>query len=57
LHDDCAKCSDKQRQGSDKVIKFLYRNKAQDWKQLQEMYDPDNTYYNKYKDKLNDTTN
>jgi hypothetical protein len=52
LQNDCAKCSDKQKEGSQKVIKFLYKNKPDQWKLLQEKYDPDNTYYKKYQDKL-----
>ena len=56
LQDDCAKCSEKQRENSEKVIKFLYRNKPEEWKQLQEKYDPDNTYYKKYESRLKDTS-
>jgi len=52
LQNDCAKCSDKQKEAAEKIIKFLYKNKPEEWKQLQEKYDPDNTYYNKYEQKL-----
>jgi hypothetical protein len=55
LQNDCAKCSEKQKAGAEKVIKFLYKNKPEQWKQLQEKYDPDNTYFKKYEDKLKDT--
>jgi hypothetical protein len=48
LQTDCAKCSEKQRETADKVIKFMYNNKPEDWKELQEKYDPDNTYFKKY---------
>ncbi|PNF25546.1 Ejaculatory bulb-specific protein 3 [Cryptotermes secundus] len=56
LQNDCAKCSEKQKEGAAKVIKFLYKNKPEQWKELQEKYDPNNTYTKKYEDKLKDTT-
>lgn len=56
LQNDCAKCSDKQKSGAEKVIKFLYKNKPEQWKLLQEKYDPDNVYFKKYENKLKDTT-
>jgi hypothetical protein len=56
LQNDCAKCSEKQKAGAEKVIKFLYKNKPEQWKLLREKYDPDNTYINKYEDQLKDTT-
>jgi hypothetical protein len=52
LATDCEKCSEKQRALAEKVIKFLYRNRPDDWKELQEKYDPENTYYKKYESKL-----
>nr|AFZ78848.1 ejaculatory bulb-specific protein III [Coptotermes formosanus] len=52
LESECSKCSDTQKAGADKVIKFLYNKKPDKFKQLQEKYDPDNTYTTKYKDKL-----
>jgi hypothetical protein len=30
----------------------LYNKKPEYWKQLQEKYDPDNVYFNKYEDRL-----
>jgi hypothetical protein len=56
LQTDCAKCTDKQKEGAEKVIKFLYKNKPTEWKELQEKYDPDNTYLKKYEDKLKEIT-
>jgi hypothetical protein len=56
LQNDCAKCSEKQKAGAEKVIKFLYKNKQEQWKLLQEKYDPENTYIKKYEDKLKDVT-
>jgi hypothetical protein len=54
LQNDCAKCTDKQKEAAEKVITFVYKNKPNEWKQLQEKYDPDNTYYNKYENRLKD---
>lgn len=56
LQNDCAKCSAKQKEGSEKVIKFLYNNKHEEWKKLQERYDPDDTYFKKYESKLKEIT-
>jgi hypothetical protein len=56
LHNDCAKCNEKQRQGAQKVIKFLYKNKPDQWKLLQEKYDPENIYVKKYEDQLKDSS-
>jgi hypothetical protein len=52
LKTDCAKCSDKQKEGAVEFIEFLYKNKPAEWKELQEKYDPDNTYIKKYKGRL-----
>jgi hypothetical protein len=56
LQTECSKCSDKQKEGTEKVIKFMYKNKPDDWKNLQEKYDPDNTYFKKYEYKLKEVT-
>lgn len=56
MQTDCSKCSEKQKEGAEKVIKFMYKNKPDDWKQLQEKYDPDNTYYKKYEKTLKEIT-
>lgn len=49
LKTNCSKCSEKQRAGTDRVIRFLIDNKAAQWATLQAKYDPDNTYINKFK--------
>jgi hypothetical protein len=51
----CSKCSDKQKESAQKIIRFLYSKKPEQWKLLQEKYDPDNTYATKYKDILEGT--
>nr|CAD7427898.1 unnamed protein product [Timema monikensis] len=48
LTNDCSKCSEKQKQGTKEVIRFLYREKPEQWKLLQTKFDHDNTYVTKY---------
>ncbi|EFA07577.1 chemosensory protein 19 precursor [Tribolium castaneum] len=52
LKSDCAKCSEKQKEMTKKVIHFLSHNKQQMWKELTAKYDPDGIYFEKYKDKF-----
>uniref|UniRef100_A0A0U5AMM1 Putative chemosensory protein n=1 Tax=Reticulitermes speratus TaxID=60591 RepID=A0A0U5AMM1_9NEOP len=56
LESDCSKCSKIQKEGAEKVIKFLYNKKPDKFKQLQEKYDPENTYYTKYEQRLKETS-
>lgn len=49
LKTDCAKCSEKQKSGTEKVINYLIDNRGEQWKALQLKYDPDNIYVNKYR--------
>ncbi|XP_041984363.1 allergen Tha p 1-like [Aricia agestis] len=52
LENDCSNCTDKQKEGADKVLKHLI-NKRQDlWKELAVKYDPKNIYQQKYKTKI-----
>uniref|UniRef100_A0A182SQ39 Uncharacterized protein n=1 Tax=Anopheles maculatus TaxID=74869 RepID=A0A182SQ39_9DIPT len=48
LMSDCAKCSEKQRVGSDKVIKFIVANRPDDFAILEQLYDPTGEYRRKY---------
>nr|CAD7427896.1 unnamed protein product [Timema monikensis] len=48
LHTDCSKCSEKQKEGSDKVIHFLIDNKPELWKELEARFDPQGEYKKKY---------
>ncbi|XP_053663180.1 ejaculatory bulb-specific protein 3-like [Anopheles marshallii] len=48
LMSDCAKCSEKQRIGSDKVIKFIIANRPEDFAILERLYDPTGEYRRKY---------
>nr|ADX96028.1 chemosensory protein CSP1 [Holotrichia oblita] len=40
IQNDCSKCSDKQKEGSDKLILYLINNKPEYWQLLEEKYDP-----------------
>ncbi|MFS6531776.1 A10/OS-D family protein, partial [Microbacterium aurugineum] len=52
LENDCSKCTQKQKEGAEKVLKHLI-NKRQDlWKELAVKYDPKNIYQQKYKEKI-----
>lgn len=53
LKTNCSKCSDKQKQGTEHVIKFLIENKEEQWKQLQDKYDPEHVYVAMFKDEAN----
>ncbi|CAK1584481.1 unnamed protein product [Parnassius mnemosyne] len=52
LENECSKCTQKQKEGSDKVIRFLVNKRADLWKELSAKYDPDNKYQQRYKDKI-----
>ncbi|XP_069685970.1 uncharacterized protein [Periplaneta americana] len=54
LETDCAKCSDKQKEGARKVLKFLYKNKPDMWKELSAKYDPKGEYEKKHEAELKD---
>ncbi|XP_055597694.1 ejaculatory bulb-specific protein 3-like [Uranotaenia lowii] len=49
LQTNCAKCTEKQRQGAVRVINYLIENRGAQWKTLQAKYDPSNIYINKYR--------
>ncbi|NP_001156287.1 ejaculatory bulb-specific protein 3-like precursor [Acyrthosiphon pisum] len=44
----CEDCSEKQKIGSEKIIKFLFEKKNDMWKQLEEKYDPKGLYRQRY---------
>ncbi|GLH16385.1 Ejaculatory bulb-specific protein 3 [Gryllus bimaculatus] len=52
LTNGCGKCTDKQKSGTDKVVKFLRANKQADWERLQAKWDPQGVFVAKYADKL-----
>ncbi|XP_023171873.2 ejaculatory bulb-specific protein 3 [Drosophila hydei] len=46
---ECSKCSEKQKQNTDKVIRFIIENKKEEWKALQAKYDPEEVYIKRYR--------
>ncbi|XP_011307928.1 ejaculatory bulb-specific protein 3-like [Fopius arisanus] len=50
LETECAKCTDAQKVRSQKVLKFVVRNKPVHWKNVVEKYDPEKKYVQKYED-------
>lgn len=52
LENECSKCTEKQKSGSDKVIRHLVNKRPDLWKELSTKYDPDNIYQDKYKTQI-----
>uniref|UniRef100_A0A1B6GQL6 Uncharacterized protein n=1 Tax=Cuerna arida TaxID=1464854 RepID=A0A1B6GQL6_9HEMI len=50
LKNECSKCSEKQKEGARKVIRFLFENKKDDFEKLEKKYDPEGVYRQQYKD-------
>lgn len=48
LQTDCSKCSEKQRDGTEQVLRYVIKNKPQEWDALQAKYDPEHVYFKKY---------
>jgi Uri superfamily endonuclease len=40
--------SEKQKAGTERVVRFLIEKKRDQWDMLQKKYDPENIYYQKY---------
>ncbi|PSN51556.1 Ejaculatory bulb-specific protein 3 [Blattella germanica] len=54
LENDCSKCSEKQKEGTKKVLKYLIKDKPQQWDELIAKYDPTGDYKKKYEEKYKD---
>ncbi|KAJ8928811.1 hypothetical protein NQ314_018577 [Rhamnusium bicolor] len=50
LETQCAKCSEKHKEGIRKVVKFLAENKKDLWNELTLKYDPNGVYVKNYED-------
>ncbi len=48
LQTECTKCTEKQKVGAEKVIKFLSEKKPEEWQRLLEKYDKDGSYRAKH---------
>lgn len=53
LKTNCSKCSEKQKTGTEHVIKFLIDNKKPQWEELQAKYDPEHIYISMFKEEAN----
>ncbi|KAI7815311.1 chemosensory protein [Rhyzopertha dominica] len=53
IESDCSKCSEKQKEGSEKMIRYLIDNKPEYWNPLQEKYDPTGSYKKRYLESKN----
>ena len=51
IKSECAGCSAKQKEGAQRVIKYLQDNKKDEWNALLDKFDPDGSLRAKYKDK------
>ncbi|XP_070167145.1 ejaculatory bulb-specific protein 3-like [Polyergus mexicanus] len=52
LETGCSKCSEKQKNSSEKVIRFLVNKKPETWEQLKKKYDPTGEFSHKYEDEF-----
>ncbi|XP_018046998.1 PREDICTED: ejaculatory bulb-specific protein 3 [Atta colombica] len=50
LETECIKCSEKQKKGTEKVIRYLVNKKPETWELLKKKYDPSGQYTIKYTD-------
>lgn len=48
LQTNCSKCSPQQREGTERVVRYLIKNKEEQWNELRKKYDPENIYATKY---------
>ena len=48
IETDCSKCSAKQQEGSEVMMRYLIDNKPEYWNPLQEKYDPTGAYKQRY---------
>lgn len=53
IETDCSKCSEKQKDGSEIIMRYLIDNKPEYWNPLQEKYDPTGSYKKKYLEEKN----
>ncbi|XP_017881454.1 ejaculatory bulb-specific protein 3-like [Ceratina calcarata] len=50
LATDCSKCSEKQKEATEKVVRFLINKRPQLWEKLAKKYDPTGEYKVKFED-------
>lgn len=49
LQTECSKCSEKQKEGAEKVLRHVIEKRPTDWDVLEKIYDPEGIYKAKYK--------
>lgn len=54
LETDCKKCSEKQKESAEKILRFIINQKQDVWTKLSEKYDPSNKFVTKYQDKVDE---
>ncbi len=50
IDSNCSKCTEKQKNGSTKVMRYIIDNRPEDWKYLESKYDPQGNYKKSYLD-------
>uniref|UniRef100_A0A336M3J4 CSON007981 protein n=1 Tax=Culicoides sonorensis TaxID=179676 RepID=A0A336M3J4_CULSO len=50
IQNDCARCTEKQKSGSDNVMHYIIDKRPADWDVIAKLYDPDNVYLKKFCD-------
>lgn len=45
---DCSKCTDKQKESSEKVMHFIIDHRPEDWERLEQKYDTSGNYRTDY---------
>ncbi|XP_038211140.1 ejaculatory bulb-specific protein 3-like, partial [Zerene cesonia] len=48
IQNDCKKCTERQREGADKVMQFIIDNRPEDWKKLEEKFNDNGSYRLQY---------
>nr|AXB87335.1 chemosensory protein 1 [Tropidothorax elegans] len=46
----CAKCTEKQKAGAEKVMRYLIEKKPDDWKEIEKKFDPKGDYRKAYQE-------
>uniref|UniRef100_A0A8D9E7L9 Ejaculatory bulb-specific protein 3 n=1 Tax=Cacopsylla melanoneura TaxID=428564 RepID=A0A8D9E7L9_9HEMI len=54
LATDCAQCSEKQKEGSKKMLKYVLEKRPEEYAELEKKYDPNGTYKIKYQKLIDD---
>ena len=48
LQTGCLHCTPRQKEGAEKVVQFVIKNRKAQWKELEAKYDPQGIYRKKY---------